>query len=207
MSILRRIINKISWEYRRYIHFGIGNYNLIKSGKLVCDIKKINFYQRVYIYKDGGRYVLGDGVQFGYDIGGRNKRGYVELQARTKKSSIRIGQRVAFNNNCTILVCGNVSIGDCCRIGSEVEIIDFDGHGVPPNKRGNVGKIAPVHIGDNVWIGNRATILAGTIIGDNSIVAAGAVVKGIFPNNVIIGGVPAKIIKKIEEDDKNAETK
>ena len=54
-----------------------------------------------------------------------------------------------------------------------------------------------IKIGNNVWIGAKATFLDGSVVGNNSIVAAGAVVRGIFPDNVIIGGVPAKIIKKI----------
>lgn len=52
-----------------------------------------------------------------------------------------------------------------------------------------------VKIGNDCWIGAKATILDGTVIGDHCIVAAGAVVKGVFPDNVIIGGVPARIIK------------
>ena len=51
-----------------------------------------------------------------------------------------------------------------------------------------------VKIGNDCWIGAKATILDGTVIGDHCIVAAGAVVKGVFPDNVIIGGIPAKII-------------
>lgn len=50
-------------------------------------------------------------------------------------------------------------------------------------------------IGNDCWIGAKATILDGTVIGNHCIVAAGAVVKGTYPDNVIIGGVPAKIIK------------
>lgn len=53
-----------------------------------------------------------------------------------------------------------------------------------------------VKIGNNCWIGAKATILDGTRIGNGCIVAAGAVVRGSFPDNVIIGGVPAKIIKQ-----------
>ena len=53
----------------------------------------------------------------------------------------------------------------------------------------------PITIGNNCWIGAKVTILDGTKIGNGCIVAAGAVVKGIFPDNVIIGGVPAKILK------------
>ena len=54
-----------------------------------------------------------------------------------------------------------------------------------------------IQIGNNVWIGAKATFLDGAIVGNNSVVAAGAVVNGIFPDNVVLGGVPAKIIKTI----------
>ena len=54
-----------------------------------------------------------------------------------------------------------------------------------------------IKIGNNVWVGAKATFLDGCIVGNNSIVAAGAVVNGIYPDNSIIGGVPAKILKKI----------
>ena len=58
--------------------------------------------------------------------------------------------------------------------------------------------LAPIRLGKRVWIGAHATILAGVTIGDNSIVAAGAVVTKNVPPNVIVGGVPAKIIKEIK---------
>lgn len=52
-----------------------------------------------------------------------------------------------------------------------------------------------IRIGSNCWLGAKATILDGTVIGNGCVVAAGAVVSGAFPENVIIGGIPAKIIK------------
>jgi acetyltransferase-like isoleucine patch superfamily enzyme len=55
-----------------------------------------------------------------------------------------------------------------------------------------------IKLGNNIWVGAKATFLDGSQVGDNSVVAAGTVVKGVFPNNVIIGGVPAKILKVIE---------
>ena len=67
-----------------------------------------------------------------------------------------------------------------------------------PAKRCSVTqKSGKVVIADNVWIGERVTILKGTRIGENSVVAAGAVVSGEFPANVVIGGVPAKVIRNI----------
>lgn len=75
--------------------------------------------------------------------------------------------------------------------------MDFEAHGNPPNKRRKLGAIWKVVIGKNVWIGNNVTILKDRKIGDNSIVAAGAVVSGKFPANVIIGGIPARIIRTL----------
>lgn len=64
--------------------------------------------------------------------------------------------------------------------------------------RRKVGETGCVRIEQNVWIGNNVTILKNTVIGENTIIAAGAVVSGNYPSNVIIGGVPAKIIKHLD---------
>ena len=58
---------------------------------------------------------------------------------------------------------------------------------------------APIVLGRNVWVGSNSTILAGVTIGDNAVVAAGAVVTKDVPDNVIVGGVPAKVIRHIED--------
>jgi acetyltransferase-like isoleucine patch superfamily enzyme len=55
-----------------------------------------------------------------------------------------------------------------------------------------------IKLGNNIWVGAKVTFLDGSVVGNNSVVAAGAVVSGIFPDNVVIGGVPAKVIKNIE---------
>lgn len=55
-----------------------------------------------------------------------------------------------------------------------------------------------ISVGDNCWIGSKVTILDGSKLGNNLVVAAGSVVKGVFPDNVLIAGVPAKIIKEIK---------
>lgn len=69
-------------------------------------------------------------------------------------------------------------------------------HDFNPAKRQNLHH-APIKLGNGVWVGAHATITAGVTIGDNAIVAAGAVVTKDVPANVVVGGVPARIIKHI----------
>jgi maltose O-acetyltransferase len=63
-----------------------------------------------------------------------------------------------------------------------------------------MAKAAPVRIGNDVWIGGNVTILPGVTIGNNVVVAAGAVVTKDVPDNSLVGGVPARIIREIEND-------
>ena len=90
------------------------------------------------------------------------------------------------------------SIGDNVFIGHNVVLATID-HDLNPYDRSN--HFAPIHIGDRVWIGSSAVITKGVTIGNGSVVAAGAVVTKDVPENVIVGGVPAKIIKKIEVEE------
>lgn len=92
-----------------------------------------------------------------------------------------------------------IEIGDNTRIGQNVTIMDHEAHGLDPLNRAKIGEIGEVILGKNVWVGNNVIILKDTVIGENTIVAAGAVVKGTFPKNVIIGGIPAKVIKTLND--------
>lgn len=142
---------------------------------------------------------IGSKCSFGYNLGGYFLKGGCEMQPRYKNSKIIIGDNVHINNNLFICCAKSVIIEKNSLIGEGVMIIDHDAHGISIGERHNsIGKVKSVYISENAWIGSRVTILSGTQIGRNSIVGAGSVVKGNFPDNVIIGGNPAKIIKNIE---------
>lgn len=164
--------------------------------KRIFFTKPINFTQKTFVTGQG-KIFIGKNASFGYRLGGFFHRGIIELQPRYKNSVIRIGNNVSTNNNLFICCASRIDIGNDCLIGNLVTIRDFESHGIDPQYRRKIGPIGAVIIEDNVWIGNNVNILKNSKIGANSIVAAGAVVSGIFPANVIIGGVPAKVIKHL----------
>lgn len=109
--------------------------------------------------------------------------------------NIKIGRKVFINSGCCFQDQGGIEIGDNVLIGQQVVISTLN-HDLTPDKRANMSP-ASVRIGNGVWIGAHATILPGVSIGDNSVVAAGAVVTKDVPAGVVVAGVPAKIIKNI----------
>ena len=112
--------------------------------------------------------------------------------------NITLGKNVFINSGCCFQDQGGIEIGDNALIGQQVVIATIN-HDLTPERRANM-QFAPVKIGNNVWIGAHATILAGVTIGSGAVVAAGAVVTKDVPANAVVGGVPAKIIKYINED-------
>jgi maltose O-acetyltransferase len=112
--------------------------------------------------------------------------------------NIHVGKNFHAGYNCTILDMAEVRIGDNCMIAPNVGIYTA-GHNISPVDRHKTGHAYPINIGSNVWIGGHVVILGGVTIGDNSIIAAGAVVTKDVPANVIVAGNPAKKIKDIEE--------
>lgn len=108
---------------------------------------------------------------------------------------INIGKNVFINHGCTFLDLGGITIEDDVLIGPQVCIIT-ENHPVDPTQRKSLD-LKSITIKRNAWIGANATILPGVTIGENSVVAAGAVVTNGVPANTIVGGVPAKEIKKI----------
>ena len=110
--------------------------------------------------------------------------------------NIHVSDGVFINACCHFQDHGGVFIGEGSQIGHNVVFATLN-HDVRPEMRAYTYP-APIVLGKRVWVGSNSTILQGVTIGDNSIVAAGAVVTKDVPANTIVGGVPAKIIKKIE---------
>ncbi len=110
--------------------------------------------------------------------------------------NINIGKNVFINFDCTFLALGGITIEDDVLIGPKVSLITENHPLEPQHRKGLTGQ--PVHIKRNAWIGANATILPGVTIGENAVVAAGAVVSKDVPDHVVVGGIPAKIIKTIE---------
>jgi acetyltransferase-like isoleucine patch superfamily enzyme len=116
----------------------------------------------------------------------------------TGGTGMKLGRNVFVNQNCTFYDLGGLEIGDDVMIGPNVSLIT-SGHPVEPSRRRNFVVAKPIVIGRNVWIGAGATIIGGVTVGENSVVAAGAVVTRDVPPNVLVGGNPAAIIRSIAE--------
>jgi acetyltransferase-like isoleucine patch superfamily enzyme len=124
----------------------------------------------------------------------------------TYQPEITIGDKVSLNYDCHLGCIDRIVIGNSVLIGSKVHITDhFHGNiswealAIPPAQRALVSK-GPVIIEDNVWIGEGAVVLPGVKIGKNSIVGANAVVSKDVPPNCVVAGVPARVIKRLDEE-------
>ncbi|QSX23877.1 sugar O-acetyltransferase [Priestia megaterium] len=111
--------------------------------------------------------------------------------------NIFVGENFSANFDCTILDVCEVRFGDNCMLAPGVQIYTAT-HPLHPTER-NSGKeyAKTITFGNNVWIGGSAVINPGVTVGDNVVIASGSVVTKDVPNNVVVGGNPAKIIKKI----------
>jgi acetyltransferase-like isoleucine patch superfamily enzyme len=107
----------------------------------------------------------------------------------------KIGKNVFINFDCVFLDLGGITIEDNVLIAPKVSLLS-EGHPISYEDRHSLIP-KPIHIKKNAWIGANATILPGITIGENAIVAAGAVVSKDVPDNSIVGGIPAKILKTI----------
>lgn len=116
---------------------------------------------------------------------------------------ISIGKNVFINHACSFLDMGGITIEDGALIGPRVNLVT-ENHPLSPDERSSL-LTRPVRIRRKAWIGAGATILPGVTVGENAVVAAGAVVTKDVADNAIVGGIPARFIKSISKE--NPETR
>lgn len=167
---------------------------------IVCYIKlKILFLNKIKLHINNlysGKFSVYIGKDSQCNIGKRLcTDGPIYIKAKNA-SKITIGNRCYFNHNCSITSLKSISIGNDCMFGNNVTIVDHN-HKIDNRAEKSEFSCEKVIIEDNVWVGANTTILKGTKIGKNSIIAAGAVVNSEIPSNEIWGGVPAKKIREV----------
>lgn len=194
--IIVRVINFVlSVCYTTVLRLFVHN---IKLGQSV----RIYYKSRVFNMSAGGGIFIGANSKIGTSSI-QNHVGmpfYTRLLCDGSKSYIYIGDGCRING-AYIHAKECIKIGRNCVVASGVNIIDSNGHEVYSLDR-TVGTDTPmpINIGNNVWIGVNTIVLKGTNIGDNCVVAAGSVVKGVYPPNSIIQGNPAIVVKSLNID-------
>lgn len=171
-----------SFLYRLFFK-KMGLFSLIGKPILIRGFKKINIGEHVHILPG------------------------LRIEAVSKDSKITICDRVAIAQNVHITAGGNLVIGKGASILANVCItdIDHDYSSIDVNIRTQPYIISKTEIGENCMIGFGSVILAGTCLGNQCIVAANSVVRGIFPDFCVIAGSPAKIIKQYNPQTKQWE--
>lgn len=124
------------------------------------------------------------------------------FSCRHMKINIGSGFTVEYDYTVIALPCTEIRFGEDCMLSRRVSVQSNDGHDIFDVKTGKninaaaeLSSLKKVIIGNHVWIGQDATVLYNTDIGDGSIVGAKSLVKNKFPNNCIVGGNPAKLLK------------
>ncbi len=110
--------------------------------------------------------------------------------------NLRFGRNVFVNHGCTAMDLGGIDIGDDVMVGPNVQLIS-SGHPLDPATRRSQITTGPIRIGRGAWIAAGATILQGVTVGDDAVVAAGAVVTKDVPPRTLVAGVPARMIREL----------
>lgn len=168
-------------RYWRFFWFKVRNPHVITTGFVFLG-KRVELYAR----KGYGQLIMGRFVHVGD-----------ENRLRCHEGVLTVGDKAVFGRDNTINCYLDIEVGGSCIVADWVYICDFD-HVTSdihlPIKDQGLTK-TPVRIGEDVWIGAKATVLRGTNVGHGSVIAAHAVVREDVPPMSIVGGVPARILK------------
>ena len=133
-------------------------------------------------------------MNFGRSVSLRAKQFPIQIMAGPA-GRLSIGDHCFINQGVNIYATVLVEIGQHSMLADLATIHDTVSHEVAP---GIPSKAGPVRIGRNVWIGRSAYVLPGVTIGDNSVVAAGAIVTSDVEGNAVVGGVPARVLRRFD---------
>ncbi|ESU25836.1 hypothetical protein FLJC2902T_30300 [Flavobacterium limnosediminis JC2902] len=150
------------------------------------------------LLKGQGKIVFGDKVKVGVELSPGFYSGYGYIEVRNPESVIEIGNNVRLNNGFSIVALQKIIIGDNVLIGLNLSVSDSDFHHLNSSERFHPNPPSEeVKIGNNVFIGTDVTILKGVTIGDNSVIGSNSVVTKSVPENVVVAGNPARIIREL----------
>ena len=193
MKLSHKIIKKLFTKFFKFKIFVYGK--ILSNTSIVCGKATIN---QPTLFLGTGQINIADCVSFGYNPSPFFYSGYMHIEARGKTSIVEIGENTYINNSATIISEGaKISIGKDCLIGPNFTCFDSDFHRIEPHLRLTAPTPKSVTIGDNVFIGASVTILKGVSIGKNCVVGGGSVVTKSFPDNCVIVGSPARVVKML----------
>ena len=178
-------------KYKFFINVVVAYYGLFRKKTLIKKLERKKY--KTSLFAALKRYAILKHISNGVGQNVLIRDGCALLHA----DGIKIGTNVSIQPQCYLDGYGSIVIGDNVSIAHGVSILsfthNFDKKDINIKDQGSTKQ--PIKIGNNVWIGAKATILGNVTIGDNSIIGAGAVVTHDVEPNTIVGGVPAKLIR------------
>ena len=183
------MLERIVLKFLRFFYSNLSQHSIV-SGQFK-DIQPV-------LIKGKGKVAYGLNVKHGVPTSPHFYNTYTYIEARTSHSEIIFGDHVSTNNNLSIVSEQKVVIGSHTLMGCNCSIIDSNFHDLNPQNRLQTDpNPKAVILGENVFLGNSVTILKGVELGDHCVVASGSVVNCSFPENSVIAGNPAVLVKTL----------
>ncbi len=161
----------------------------VKPGLIKLGLSEIGLYDKKHnrvVWENGGTITFNGAAIFKYG----------SVLVVGPKGKLELGSNFRFSSGSVIVCYKSLKIGDNCRVSWDTQIIDSDFHRIFDKDGVHINPDKEIVIGENCWIGNRSTISKGTLLGRDTVVASNSLVNRRFQaSNVIIGGIPAKIIR------------
>jgi acetyltransferase-like isoleucine patch superfamily enzyme len=167
--------------------------------KAACRSYGRNVHTGVFVH-----YVAGTGeMHIGDDTLLDGKSSFSFAARFSDRPTLRIGSRTYVGHQCTFTVAMGVTLGDDCYVASGCMFMDSPGHPLDPGRRlahlpPDPEQVRPIVVKNNVWVGSQAIIMPGVTVGEGSVVAARSVVTSDVPPYTVVGGTPARVLKRLD---------